>query len=87
MITELSVVLMGQLMTTVSYSAPVHGYRPIICQSHSIHANNEKDSVLIVKWEQRDQTTNSLNHLEVKQDQVTRKKQELPLTVLYTREL
>lgn len=74
-------------MTMVSYSAPVHGYRTIICQSHPIHANNEKDSVLIVKWEQRNQTTNSLNCLEVTQDQVTRKQQELPLTVLDTREL
>lgn len=29
--------------------------------SHPIHANNEKDSVLIVKWKQREQTANSLN--------------------------
>lgn len=74
-------------MTTVSYSAPVHGDRPIIFQSHPIHANNKKDGVLIVKWKQRDQTTNSLNRLEVTQDQVTRKQQELPLPVLDTREL
>lgn len=50
-------------MTTVSYSESGMGMDldQLSVGSHPIHKNNEKDSVLIVKWKQKEETTNSLN--------------------------